>query len=220
MKPKKAKKLLCKVVQELTECKWLFSNQPKRDFTRNRKLPFEQIIKAILCMGGGSVANEMMDLFGFHEDLATTSAFVQQRAKIQPEAFENLFDLFVKNTSERSTYRGLQLLAVDGSDFLTASNPDSFFSGTAEQKSYNLLHLNALYDLTWHVYVDALLQKRWCADECGAVVSMVHRSELLNVLLIAVRNPPTFLRFLTENQKSCMIAKKLFCILNYSRRYR
>ena len=40
---------------------------------------------------------------GFHEDLATTSAFVQQRAKIQPEAFENLFDLFVKNTSERST---------------------------------------------------------------------------------------------------------------------
>ena len=92
-----------KVVQELTECKRLFFNQPKRDFTRNRKLPFEQIIKAILCMGGGSVANEMMDLFGFREDLATTSAFVQQRAKIQPEAFENLFDLLVKNTSERST---------------------------------------------------------------------------------------------------------------------
>lgn len=190
MKPKKAKKLLCKVVQELTECKWLFSNQPKRDFTRNRKLPFEQIIKAILCMGGGSVANEMMDLFGFHEDLATTSAFVQQRAKIQPEAFENLFDLFVKNTSERSTYRGLQLLAVDGSDFLTASNPDdpdSFFSGTAEQKSYNLLHLNALYDLTRHVYVDALLQKRRCADECGVLVNMIDRSELMNVLLIADR---------------------------------
>ena len=78
-----------------------------------------------------------MDLFGFHEDLATTSAFVQQRAKIRPEAFEKLFDLFVKNTSERSTYRGLQLLAVDGSDFLTASNPDdpdSFFPGTVEQQ--------------------------------------------------------------------------------------
>lgn len=117
MKTKKAKKLLRKVVQEITDCKRLFSNQPKKDFTRNRKLPFEQIIKAILCMGGGSVANEMMDLFGFREDLATTSAFVQQRAKILPEAFENLFDLFVKNTSERSTYRGLQLLAVDGSDF-------------------------------------------------------------------------------------------------------
>lgn len=190
MKPKKAKKLLRKVVQELTDCKRLFSNQPKKDFTRNRKLPFEQIIKAILCMGGGSVANEMMDLFGFHEDLATTSAFVQQRAKIQPEAFEKLFDLFVRNTAERSTYCGLQLLAVDGSDFLTASNPDdpdSFFPGTEAQKSYNLLHLNALYDLTRHVYVDALLQKRRCEDECGALVNMIDRSELMNVLLLADR---------------------------------
>ena len=190
MKPKKAKKLLRKVVQELTDCKRLFSNQPKKDFTRNRKLPFEQIIKAILCMGGGSVANEMMDSFGFHEDLATTSAFVQQRSKIRPEAFEKLFDLFVRNTAERSTYCGLQLLAVDGSDFLTASNPDdpdSFFPGTEAQKSYNLLHLNALYDLTRHVYVDALLQKRRCEDECGALVNMIDRSELMNVLLLADR---------------------------------
>lgn len=190
MKTKKAKELLRKAVQELTECKWLFSNQPKKDFTRSRKLPFELIIKAILCMGGGSVANEMMDLFGFKEDLASTSAFVQQRAKILPEAFESLFDLFVKNTTERSTCRGLQLLAVDGSDFLTASNPDdldSFFPGAEEQKSYNLLHLNALYDLTRHVYVDALLQKRRCEDECGALVSMIDRSELLNVLLLADR---------------------------------
>ena len=182
MKPKKAKKLLRKAVQELTDHKQLFSNQPKRDFTRNRKLPFKQIIKAILCMGGGSISNEMMDLFGIREDLATTSAFVQQRAKIQPEAFEKLFDLFVRNTSERSTYRGLQLLAVDGSDFLTASNPDdpdSFFPGTEEQKSYNLLPR--------HVYVDALLQKRRCEDECGALVSMIDRSELMNVLLIADR---------------------------------
>ena len=190
MKPKKAKRLLREAIQELTECKWLFSNQPKKDFTRNRKLPFEQIIKAILCMGGGSVANEMMDLFGFREDLATTSAFVQQRAKLRPEAFESLFDLFVKNTFESKTYRGFQLLAVDGSDFLTAANPedpDSFFPGTNDQKPYNLLHLNALYDLTRHIYVDALLQKRRCEDECGGLVSMIARSELMNVLLIADR---------------------------------
>ena len=191
MKPNKAKKLLHKAIQELTDCKCLFSNQPKKDFTRNRKLPFERIIETILCMGGGSIANEMMDLFGFREELATTSAFVQQRAKILPRAFEYLFDLFVKNTaSESKTYRGLQLLAIDGSDFLTAANPDdpdSFFPGTNDQKPYNLLHLNALYDLTRHVYVDALLQKRRCADECGALVTMIDRSELQNVLLLADR---------------------------------
>ena len=191
MKPKKAKKILRKALHDLAECKWMFSNNPQKDFSRKRKLPFENMMKAILCMGGGSITNEMMDLFGFDENLATTSAFVQQRAKILPEAFENLFDLFVKNTaSERKTYRGLQLLAVDGSDFLTAANsddPDSFFPGTEEQKPYNLLHLNALYDLLRHIYVDALLQKRRCADECDAVVSMVDRLDLLNVLLIADR---------------------------------
>ena len=191
MKPKKAKTILQKAIHDLVECRWLFSNDPQKDFTRKRKLPFEKVMKAILCMGGGSIANEMMNLFGFSESLATTSAFVQQRAKILPKAFENLFDLFVKNTaSERKTYRGLQLLAVDGSDFLTAANsddPDSFFPGTEEQKPYNLLHLNALYDLLRHVYIDALLQKRRCEDECGAVVSMIDRSELRNVLLIADR---------------------------------
>lgn len=190
MKLKKVKAILCKAVQDLADCKWLFFKDPQKDFSRNRKLPFEQMITAIMCMGGGSIANEMMDLFGFREDLATTSAFVQQRAKILPEAFESLFNLFVKDTSESKTYRGLQLLAVDGSDFLTAANPDdpdSFFPGTEAQKSYNLLHLNAMYDLLRHVYVDALLQKRRCADECGALVHMVDRSELRNVLLMADR---------------------------------
>ena len=190
MKPKKAKKLLRKAVQELTDCKWLFSNHPKKDFTRNRKLPFEQIVKAILCMGGGSISNEMMDLFGFREDFATSSAFVQQRAKILPEAFESLFYSFVRQTAEQNTYRGYQLLAVDGSDFLTTANPhdpDSFFPGTEEQKPYNLIHLNALYDLVRHVYVDALLQKRRCEDECDALVRMVDRSDLCNVLLTADR---------------------------------
>ena len=191
MKPKKAKKILQKALHDLAECKWLFSNDPQKDFTRKRKLPFEKVMKAVLCMGGGSIANEMMDLFGFHENLAAASAFVQQRAKILPEAFESLFDLFVKNTSsERKTYRGLQLLAVDGSDFLTAANPDdpdSFYPGTDEQKSYNLLHLNAMYDLLRHVYVDAQLQKSRCEDECGALINMVDRSNLRNALLTADR---------------------------------
>ena len=89
----------------------------------------------------------------------------------------------------------MRLLAVDGSDFLLAANPDdpdSFFPGTDEQKSYNLLHLNALYDLVQHIYVDAILQKRRKADECGALVSMVDRSCLDRVLLLADRGYESF----------------------------
>ena len=190
MKLEKTKTVLKKAIRDLEDCKWLFSADPQRDFSRKRKLTFEQIVKAILCMGASSISNEMMDLFGFNENVATTSAFVQRRAKILPEAFESLFDLFVKNTAENETFQGFRLLAVDGSDFLTAANPDdteSYYPGTEEQKPYNLLHLNAIYDLVRHIYVDALLQKSRCADECGALVSMIDRSVLRNVLLLADR---------------------------------
>ena len=190
MKLKKAKTILSETIRDLSAYKWLYINDPHKDFSRKRKLSFEQVVQAILCMRAGSIANEMMDLFGFHDNIATTSAFVQQRAKILPDAFESLFGLFVKNAFEHNTYRGFQLLAVDGSDFLTAADPDdpdSFFTGTEKQKPYNLLHLNALYDVVRHVYVDALLQKRRCEDECGALAAMIDRSELNNVLLLADR---------------------------------
>ena len=195
MKPQKAKELLQGAIQNLVDCKWFFSRNPKADFSRKRKLSFEQIVQAILCMRGGSLANEMMDLFGIREDLATVSAFVQRRSKIFPEAFESLFDLFTQKADEDKRYEGMRLLAADGSDFLLAANPDdpdSFFPGTEEQKSYNLLHLNALYDLVQHIYVDAILQKRRKADEAGALVSMVDRSPLERVLLLADRGYESF----------------------------
>ena len=195
MNSQKVKTLLQGSIQALTDCKWFFSRNPEADFSRKRKLSFEQIVQAILCMRGGSLANEMMDFFGIQEDLATTSAFVQRRARILPEAFESLFDLFTQKADEDKRYEGMRLLAVDGSDFLLAANPDdpdSFFPGTEEQKSYNLLHLNALYDLTQHIYVDAILQKRRKSDECGALVTMVDRSRLNSVLLLADRGYESF----------------------------
>ena len=190
MNPQKVKTLLQGSIQALTDCKWFFSRNPQADFSRKRKLSFEQIVQVILCMRGGSLTNEMMDHFGIREELATTSAFVQRRAKILPETFESLFDHFTQKADEDKRYKGMRLLAVDGSDFLLASNPndpDSFFPGTEEQKSYNLLHLNAMYDLVQHIYVDAVLQKRRNADECGALSSMVDRSRLDCALLLADR---------------------------------
>jgi Transposase DDE domain. len=195
MKIQEAKTLLQKAIQDLDRCKWLFTCKPQKDFSRKRKLSFEQIVQAILCMRGSSLSNEMMDIFGMGEDLATSSAFVQQRSKILPEAFEGLFDLFTQKADENKTYEGFRLLAADGSDFVLATNPndpDSFFPGTEEQKPYNLLHLNAMFDLVQHIYTDAVLQKRRKADECGALVSMIDRSQLKNVLLLIDRGYEAF----------------------------
>ena len=132
-----------------------------------------------------------MDFFGLDPSTGTSSAFIQQRAKILPEAFEFLFQYFVKNTDESKLYHGLRMLAVDGSSLQIAANPhdsDSYFPGANGQKAYNLLHINAMYDLLQHTYTNAIIQKRRTMDESGALTDMVDRSDIPKALLLADRN--------------------------------
>ena len=120
---------------------------PKKDFKRTRKLPFSQMILTLLCMEGGSLACELMKTFGHTPKLPSSSAFVQQREKILPEAFETLFGLFVNATHSNLLFNGYRLLAIDGTDIripTDSQDPDSFYPGTNGQRPYNLIHLNAI----------------------------------------------------------------------------
>ncbi len=190
MKPDAVKKALNDTIQEVTDIKWLFSVRPGKDNTRDRKFPFQKMLSAILAFRGGTLHREIMDFFGLDPSIGTSSAFIQGRAKILPEAFEFLFRSFTDEIDENKLYHGLRLLAVDGSDLQIAANPydpDSFFPGVDGQKAYNLLHINAMYDLLQHTYVDAIVQKRRCSDESGALTDMVDRSSIENALLLADR---------------------------------
>ena len=64
-------------------------------------------------MGGGNLANELMDQFGCCADLVTVSAYIQQRNKLLPSTLETLFHLFVEKSERFSLYKGYRLLAVD-----------------------------------------------------------------------------------------------------------
>ena len=190
MNPKAVKKVLNDTIQAMTDCKWFYSARPGKDNTRNRKFPFHKMIPAILALGSGTLNHEIIDFFGLEPSIGTSSAFIQRRSKIIPEAFEFLFHDFSKNVDENKRFRGLRLLAVDGSDLQIAANPndpDSYYPGVNEQKAYNLLHINAMYDLQQHIYVDALVQKSRNADESGALTAMVDRSAIDNALLLADR---------------------------------
>lgn len=51
-----------------------------------------------------------------------------------------------------------RLLAVDVSDLRLPANKldtDSYIRNDEKTKGYNLLHLDAMYDLMQHIYVDA-----------------------------------------------------------------
>ena len=189
MKVKHIKKLLLSEIQKVADHPSDYCFNPENDFTRNRKLPLETVLKGIIGMESGSLTNELIDLFNAAPDMPTASAFIQQRNKIKPEAFKAIFNGLTNETLKVASDK-MTLLAVDGSDIQIPTNPEdeeSYFPGINGRKGYNLLHLNAFYDLKHHIYTDALIQKRMDYNEHQALQQMVDHSEIDKALVIADR---------------------------------
>ena len=185
--PKHIKNTLLSVIHDMAKHPEDFCCCPGKDFTRDRKLPFEMLLTLLVKMGGRSLRDEMLDCIDFEEMPATVSALVQQRNKLLPEALEYLFREFTNRSHNPKTYKGYRLLAVDGSDLQFTANPNdplSYFPGANGQKPYSFLHLNALYDLSSNLYLDAVVQKRRAANENAALVSMVDRSGIGEPVII------------------------------------
>lgn len=176
--PKNIRRTLKNLINELSMQPDLYAKNAKKDFSRNRKLPFKKVVYTILSMAGKSLSNEIMEYCGLTTNIPTVSAFVQQRSKIKSSSFEMLFRSFNNTCNEQKLFKGYRLLAVDGSDLHTPTNKneqDSYYAGTNGQKPYNLLHLNAMYDLMTNCYVDALIQGSLSANEYKAFCSMIDR---------------------------------------------
>ena len=184
------KKKLIFLIHEMSQAPDLFVKTPGKDFTRNRKLPLETMLKLLISIGGGSLAKELLAFHDFDPDTATTSAFIQQREKLLPSAFEFLLHEFTA-TASPSYFHGYRLLAADGSDVHIPTNPehtDSYVSGGDHAKGYNLLHLNAIYDLCSKLFLDVLLQPCRRLNEHLALTTMTDRSHIADkVILVADR---------------------------------
>lgn len=189
MKTEQLKNILLSEIESVSNKFKEFSVEPNKHFTRKRKLPFEKIIKTVIGMESKSLTNELIDAFSSDADLPSTSAFIQQRCKIKSDAFKTIFDGFTsKIINEASS--DIRILAVDGSDIQIATNPEdlsSYHPGANGQKPYNLLHLNALYDLENHIYTDAVIQGRRDCNEHDALQKMVDASSIPKALVIADR---------------------------------
>ena len=94
-------------------------------------------------------------------------------------------------SSRQRQYKGFRLFAADGSDIQVPTNPDdtgSYFSGSKDQRPYNPLHLDAVYDLLQHTYADAELNGKRGFDESEVLRKMADRSPAHNVIVIAGRD--------------------------------
>lgn len=184
------KQKLDKAITQMCQVSWMFSKQPGKDFSRTKKMPFSKVLSFLLAMEGGTLTNELLKCFGCSVETASASAFVQQRSKLAPEALPTLFDLFVQKNQSMKLYKGFHLLAADGSDILIPSNPEhttSRYPGTNGQSPYNILHLDAVYDLLQHTYQDASVVGDMETNERAALCRMVDRSAIEKAILMADR---------------------------------
>ena len=88
-------------------------------FTRNRKMPFCDIMWFIMSCSNRSLQTELDEYFA-RKGIETVSrqAFSKKREQVKPEAFIALNDLFVqkfeREDGEIATYRGYRLFSADG----------------------------------------------------------------------------------------------------------
>ena len=164
------KKLLLKHVEQMEQHKEDFVKRPFQDFSRKSKLSFQNTIMSLISMERSSITSELQKYFNYSVDTPTSSAFVQQRDKLKPNAFQHLFHAFSKEFSSQQ-YNGFNIFAVDGSDILIPLEKEnetySYFS-RKEQQCYHQLHLNAVYNLMNNQYVAAHIEPRRGHNERNA----------------------------------------------------
>lgn len=187
---KKLKKNLFRIIDDMSKKTASFVKNPDVDFIRKRKLDFKTFIHLSISMDGGPIRRELLKYYKFDPNVVTPSAYVQQRSKILPEAFNYLFHEFTKSVSTDKTLRGYRLLVCDGSNISLPPNPDDpdNYIKKPNERAYGRCHLNTIYDIENRVYVDVLIQNCRQANENRALVDLINRSEINNkVILLADR---------------------------------
>ena len=176
-------------IRDVVSASWLFVRKPGKDFTRKRKLPMIALLRLVLSMGGASLNRELLSFFDYNTAVPTTAAFIRQREKILPEAFDYLFRDFTDKLRFKE-WHGYRLLAVDGSDIVSCANAEdgASFIRREGMNGYNITHLNTLFDLRSRLYVDFINQPTRNENERAALIEMVGRLECGRGIIIADRN--------------------------------
>lgn len=200
------KQILDTCIDDLDVSRDLYVKRPGMDFSRKRKITLPALCNSMLQLQSKSMPNEMLDLWNHDLDAPTASAFLQQRQKLLPEAFQVLAHDFIHKTLpfQNILYKGYRLLACDGSDVNIARNPMDEDTFIQEGKGYNMCHINALFDLMNHTYHDVVLQGKSKAHERAALIQMVNRHSDEKTIFIADRGYESFNVFahiINKNQK-------------------
>ena len=155
------------------------------DFSRNGKLPADVIMELLIGQGSQSTRNELLEAFSYKKDHPSAPALVQKRAKLNPDAFRDVFYRFNQSLepSSSSSDSNYRFFAADGSTLSFLSSPqfssDDYFTtqGNSAKGAFSV-HLTAFLDLDSNRYSDAVIQPISQKDEYGAFSTIVDRHPL------------------------------------------
>ena len=164
-------------------------------FTRApRKLDFKEDMKILLVCGAASMKKELYEYFDYDIDTVSLPGFIRSRAKIKEEAFKELMDMMNKAYPCDKKYMGYRLLSVDGCDLTipTDRNDKETYEQYINERGFNNYHLNCLFDLMNHRYIDNITQTLKKKNEIEAMWTMAERYNGEKAIFIADRNYATF----------------------------
>jgi len=138
----------------------------EKDFTRHRCLPFHRVVLFLMNLVKRSLQDELDEFFKIEsgEDMATRevtkSAFSQARQKLHAGAFIELNTVQVDYFYDHFPYhrwKGLRLLAVDGSTAQLPETPDVVNLFGLFDDSLSLGRVSQMFDVLNDTTVDALI---------------------------------------------------------------
>ena len=163
------------IVKEMEGNKAQYVANPQKDFSRNRKVTFYDMMWFLLFIGANSMSEEIRRAF-IDKDFSYISeaAILKSRSKIKVSAFEQLLRKFNDTLEKPKEYRGYRVLALDGSDFSSFYSADSQYATISNQYGgANRMHINFAYDILNKNFLDCVIEAKNKADERKGAVKML-----------------------------------------------
>ena len=197
LKPSFIKKSFFDVLEDTAENISDFVKSPGKDMTRERDCTFVDTVLITCSFSAKRINTELFDFFSAKKSrIPSKSALTQQRNKLNDKLFPHIFHSFNKKVPFTKTYKGLHLIAIDGSDLNlpTCSTDHTYAIKQARSDGfYYQMHLNAAYDL---------LEKRYCGMEIQPRPQM-NEGKAFRSLVNSYGNPGSALFIADRGYVSC-----------------
>lgn len=181
-----------------------------KNFTRNRKMPFEKVVLFMLNLARKSLPLELIGFYRLFKagESVTNSAYNQNRMKIKPDLFRHLLAVlnneFYSDNDERiKLWRGFRLLGIDSS-LVTMPITEELkekYGITRNQHATELVmgRCSIMYDLLNKIVLDGVLVAKSASERELAIKHMTYCSP--DDLNIYDRGYPSF-EFIHHHNKN------------------